>query len=223
MPPTNLVNVEAVAKTYGTRVLLDGVSLGVADGERIGVVGRNGGGKTTLVSILAGALTPDRGRVTHTGGLRVGLLAQADVLDPSAVVRDVVLGDVPDHVWASDPRNRGVVGSLLAGIAWDASVAPLSGGERRRVALAALLVDDPDLLVLDEPTNHLDVEGVDWLAGYLAERRGALVDRDARPLVPRRRVHPDLGGRRRCRACVRGRLCGVRAGASRARASRVSR
>ncbi len=175
MPPINLVNIEDVAKTYGTRVLLDGVSLGVADGERIGVVGRNGGGKTTLVSILAGVLTPDRGRVTHTGGLRVGLLAQADELDPTAVVRQVVLRDVPDHVWAADPRNRGVVGSLLAGIPWDASIAPLSGGERRRVALAALLVDDPDLLVLDEPTNHLDVEGVDWLAGYLAQRRGALV------------------------------------------------
>ena len=175
MPPTNLVNVEDVAKTYGTRVLLDGVSLGVADGDRIGVVGRNGGGKTTLVSILAGVLTPDRGRVTHTGGLRVGLLAQADELDPTAEVRRVVLGDVPDHVWAADPRSRGVVGSLLAGIPWDASIAPLSGGERRRVALAALLVDDPDLLVLDEPTNHLDVEGVAWLAGYLAARRGALV------------------------------------------------
>jgi ATP-binding cassette subfamily F protein uup len=175
MAPTNLVNLESVWKTYGTRLLLEGISLGVADGERIGVVGRNGGGKTTLVSILAGAVPPDRGRVTHVGGLRVGLLAQGDVLDPSATVRQVVLGDVPEHVWASDARTRGLVGALLAGIALEATVGPLSGGERRRVALAALLVEDPDLLVLDEPTNHLDVEGVDWLARHLAARRGALV------------------------------------------------
>jgi ABC transport system ATP-binding/permease protein len=175
MAPANLVNLEDVAKTYGTRALLDGVSLGVADGERIGVVGRNGGGKTTLVSILAGAVPPDRGRVTHTGGLQVGLLAQADVLNPGATVRDVVLGSVAEHVWASDARTRGLIDALLAGISLDALVGPLSGGERRRVALGALLVADPDLLVLDEPPNHLDVEGVDWLARHLASRRGALV------------------------------------------------
>ena len=107
MAGTNLVNLEAVGKTYGTRVLLDGVSLGVDDGDRIGVVGRNGDGKTTLVSIIAGLVPPDSGRVTPTGGLRVGMLAQGDRLDPSATVRQTVLGDVAEHVWASDARSAG--------------------------------------------------------------------------------------------------------------------
>ncbi len=171
----NLVNVEAVHVAYGTRVLLDGVSLGVAAGERIGVVGRNGGGKSTLLEVLAGRRTPDSGRVTHTGGLRVGHLPQDDPVGMSGTVRAAVVGDRPDHAWRSDPRTRVVVDSLLTGIDLDAPVAPLSGGERRRVALAAVLLDEPDLLLLDEPTNHLDVDGVDWLARHLAARRGALV------------------------------------------------
>jgi len=172
--PANLVNLEAVHKAYGTRVLLERVSLGVAVGDRIGVVGRNGDGKTTLVSLLAGAVQPDAGRVTHTARLRIGLLGQSDDL-PDTTVRAIVVGDAAEHTWAADPRTRGVVLALLAGIDLDARTPGLSGGERRRVSLAALLLDDPDLLVLDEPTNHLDVEGVAWLAQHLAARRGALV------------------------------------------------
>ena len=175
--PTNLVNLERVRLALGTRVLLGGVSLGIAAGERIGVVGRNGGGKSTLLRVLARLQSVDEGRVTHTGTLRVGLLEQENLLDAAATVRQCVVGDRPDHEWAGDARVRDVVTGLLGGLhapdvgGLDAVVGPLSGGERRRVALAALLVDDPDLLLLDEPTNHLDVEGVDWLARHLAARR----------------------------------------------------
>jgi len=172
---TNLVNLEDVRLAYGTRTLLDSVSLGVAQGERLGVVGRNGGGKTTLLEVMAGRRSPDGGRVTHTGGLRVGYLSQHDELDPTATVRATVVGDLADHLWRSDPRTRGMADTLLAGLDLDAAVGPLSGGERRRVALATLLVDDPELIMLDEPTNHLDVEAVAWLADHLAERKGALV------------------------------------------------
>ena len=172
---TNLVNLENVRLAYGTRTLLDSVSLGVADGQRLGVVGRNGGGKTTLLDVLARRRSPDGGRVTHTGGLSVGYLSQRDDLDPAVSVRHTVVGDRPDHAWRSDPRTRGLTDVLLAGLDLDGVVGPLSGGERRRVALAKLLVDDPALLLLDEPTNHLDVEGVAWLAEHLAGRRGALV------------------------------------------------
>jgi ABC transport system ATP-binding/permease protein len=172
---TNLVNLEDVRLAYGTRTLLDSVSLGVADGERLGVVGRNGGGKTTLLEVLARRRSPDGGRVTHTGGLTVGYLSQRDDLDPTVSVRLTVVGNRPEHTWRSDPRTRGLTDVLLAGLDLDGPVGPLSGGERRRVALAKLLVDDPQLLLLDEPTNHLDVEGVAWLAMHLAARRGALV------------------------------------------------
>ena len=172
---TNLANLEDVRIAYGTRVLLGGVSLGVAAGDRIGVVGRNGGGKSTLLEVLARRRAPDGGRVTHTGGLRTGFLAQADRLDPARSVRSAAVGDRAEHAWRSDPRMREVTDALLAGLDLDGPVASLSGGERRRVALARLLVDDPDLLLLDEPTNHLDVDGVDWLARHLAGRRGALV------------------------------------------------
>jgi ATP-binding cassette subfamily F protein uup len=172
---TNLANLEDVRIAYGTRVLLGGVSLGVAAGDRIGVVGRNGGGKSTLLEVLARRRAPDGGRVTHTGGLRTGFLAQADRLDPARSVRSAAVGDRAEHAWRSDPRMREVTDALLAGLDLDGPVASLSGGEGRRVALARLLVDDPDLLLLDEPTNHLDVDGVDWLARHLAGRRGALV------------------------------------------------
>jgi ATP-binding cassette subfamily F protein uup len=170
---TNLVNVESVGKTYGTTTVLDDVSLGVSEGERIGVVGRNGGGKTTLLRLLMRAEPPDTGRVTHSSGLNVGWLPQQVQLPPSATVRDVVVGAVAEHEWAGDARVRAVLDGLGVRERFDAPVGPMSGGERRRVALAALLVGEHDLVVLDEPTNHLDVEGIAWLAGHLAERRCA--------------------------------------------------
>ncbi|MQA87422.1 MAG: ATP-binding cassette domain-containing protein [Streptosporangiales bacterium] len=170
----NLVNLENVGKAYGAEVLLDRVSLGLAEGERVGIVGRNGGGKTTLVSLIAGFAQPDEGRVTHARGLRVGFLAQHDELAGSGTVRDHVLGEAPEHEWAGDRRTREVTRGLLGEVELDAPVGFLSGGERRRVALAGLLVAEYDLLVLDEPTNHLDIEAVDWLGRHLAHRGCAL-------------------------------------------------
>ncbi|MGL4744044.1 MAG: ATP-binding cassette domain-containing protein [Dermatophilaceae bacterium] len=173
----NLVSVERATLALGTSVVLDDVSLGVGGGDRVGVVGRNGGGKTTLLRVLAGLLTPDDGRVARAGGLVTGMLRQDDALDPAAQVRAVVLGTRAEHEWASDARVRDVLTGLLGGLdapgvgGLEAPVGPLSGGERRRVALAGLLVADPDLLLLDEPTNHLDVEGVAWLADHLVTRR----------------------------------------------------
>ncbi|MEU9100847.1 ABC-F family ATP-binding cassette domain-containing protein [Streptomyces sp. NPDC048361] len=178
----NLVNVEAVSKVYGTRALLDGVSLGVSEGDRIGVVGRNGDGKTTLIRMLAQLEEPDTGRVTHVGGLRLGVLTQHDSLDPTATVRHEVIGDLADHEWAGNAKIRDVLTGLFGGLdlpgfaqGLDTVIAPLSGGERRRIALAKLLIGEPDLIVLDEPTNHLDVEGISWLARHLQARRSALV------------------------------------------------
>jgi ABC transport system ATP-binding/permease protein len=173
--PANLVNLEAVSKTYGTRTLLSDVSLGIGEGERIGVVGRNGDGKTTLVRVLARHEPPDSGRVTHNRGLRLGLLPQHDELDPAATVRSVVLGNRPEHVWAGDARVRAVAAALLGDVPLDNAIGPLSGGERRRAALARLLVDEHDLLILDEPTNHLDVAAIDWLAGHLSALGSALL------------------------------------------------
>ncbi|WP_199553059.1 ABC-F family ATP-binding cassette domain-containing protein [Streptomyces sp. N35] len=178
----NLVNVESVSKVYGTRALLDGVSLGVSEGDRIGVVGRNGDGKTTLIRMLAKLEEADTGRVTHSGGLRLGVLTQHDSLDPEATVRHEVIGDLADHEWAGSAKIRDVLQGLFGGLdmpgfpqGLDTVIGPLSGGERRRIALAKLLIADQDLIVLDEPTNHLDVEGISWLARHLQERRSALV------------------------------------------------
>ena len=174
----NLVSVERASVALGIAQVLDAVSLGVGGGDRIGVVGRNGGGKTTLLRVLAGDLPVDSGRVARVGGLTAGMLTQDDELDASASVRTTVLGELPEHVWASDPRVRDVLTGLLGGTdasavgGLSAPVGPLSGGERRRVALAALLVASPTLLLLDEPTNHLDVEGVAWLAEHLVTRYG---------------------------------------------------
>jgi ABC transport system ATP-binding/permease protein len=162
---TNLVNLEAAVKAYGTRVLLDQVSLGVAAGDRIGVVGRNGSGKTTLLASLAGAASLNSGRSTRSRDLRIGYLAQSEQL--AGPVRQVVFGDAPAHEWAADARSRGLLAALLSDLDLDAETALLSGGERRRVALAALLRGSYDLLLLDEPTNHLDIEAIGWLAGYL--------------------------------------------------------
>ncbi|MFD4182558.1 ABC-F family ATP-binding cassette domain-containing protein [Rhodococcus sp. NPDC058514] len=174
----NLINLEQVSKSFGIKPLLDSVSLGVQEGERIGVVGLNGGGKTTMLEVLAGIEAPDSGRVSRVGGLRMAVVTQRGVLPAGSTVADVVLAPlgVDEHEWAGNARIR----SILTGIGIDAvgldrMVEGLSGGERRRVALAAALVQDLDLLVLDEPTNHLDVEGVQWLAEHLVDRRSALV------------------------------------------------
>jgi ABC transport system ATP-binding/permease protein len=169
----NLVNLEKVVKGYGQRLLLNGVSAGVAAGERVGVVGRNGVGKSTLLALLARVEQPDSGRVTHARDLRIGHLAQQDRL--AGTVGDLVTAGRPEHVWAGDPRTRSAVATLLPGIDFAAQAERLSGGESRRVALAALLLGDHDLLLLDEPTNHLDVEAVDWLARFLAGLGKALV------------------------------------------------
>jgi len=173
----NLIATDGVRLIAGTQVLLDDVSLGVLDGERIGVLGRNGGGKTSLLRVLTGDRQVDAGRVLRPAGVTIGMLAQADVLDPGTTVRQVVLGDLAEHEWAGDPRVREILTGLLGDLdanalgGLDSTVGAKSGGELRRLALAALLVRDPDLMLLDEPTNHLDVEGVAWLASYLSTRR----------------------------------------------------
>ncbi len=181
-PPRNIVSVERVSRSHGGHVVFEDLSLGIARGQRIGVVGQNGGGKTTLLRLIARAEQPNAGTVTHAGDLVLGMLGQGDELDSTRTIRDEVIGGRADHEWAGDPRIRDVLDGLLGGVAisrfpngLDTRIEPLSGGERRRIALARLLLDGPELLLLDEPTNHLDVEGVDWLARHLAARRGSLV------------------------------------------------
>ncbi|MGZ4495649.1 MAG: ABC-F family ATP-binding cassette domain-containing protein, partial [Nocardioides sp.] len=175
MSAPNLVSLERVSKSYGVRPLLAEVSLGVGAGQRIGVVGRNGDGKTTLLRVIGGLEEPDAGRVSRNRGLHLGFLTQGDDLDPAATVRHAVLGDRLDHEWAADADTREVVEVLLAGVSLDRTVDGLSGGERRRCSLARLLLEDHDLVILDEPTNHLDVEAVSWLARHLVRRTSALV------------------------------------------------
>ncbi|MDP9116177.1 MAG: ABC-F family ATP-binding cassette domain-containing protein [Actinomycetota bacterium] len=172
----NLVNLENVTKAYGTTSVLDEVSLGVADGERIGIVGRNGGGKSTLLRMITGIEPPDSGRVTLTGGAHIAHVDQRGHLPSGSTVRTIVVGDGAEHEWAGDAAVRAILSGLgLDTVGLDADVARLSGGERRRVALSAALVQQAELLVLDEPTNHLDVEGITWLAEHLVARRGALL------------------------------------------------
>lgn len=166
----HLLGAEALHLEFPTKVVFDGVSLGVDEGDRIGVVGRNGDGKSTLLAMLAGRLTPDSGRVTVRSGVRVGVLDQSDTLDDSLTIAQTVVGDRPEHEWAGDARTRDVIAGLLDGLAWDGPVTDLSGGQRRRVALAALLTGDHDVIFLDEPTNHLDVEAIAWLAEHLKRR-----------------------------------------------------
>ena len=174
----NLVNLEGVSKAFDIKKLLDEVFLGISDGDRIGIVGRNGSGKSTLLRVIAGLEPPDSGRVTRANAIRVGLLSQVDVEDPSATVRDVVLGDKPKHEWARESGIREIFNGLFGGHSddlLDRKFAALSGGERRRVGLAKLLIDDLDLILLDEPTNHLDVEGVAWLSRHLNQRKSLAV------------------------------------------------
>jgi ATP-binding cassette subfamily F protein uup len=166
----HLLGAEAVHLEYPNQVVFESMTVGVSDGDRVGIVGRNGDGKSSLLDLLTGQVRPDSGRVTRRSGLRVGALSQADILDSGSAVGWTLVGDRPEHEWAGDPRIRDVVGGLVADISWDATVGTLSGGQRRRVQLAALLVGDWDVIALDEPTNHLDIEGITWLAAHLRQR-----------------------------------------------------
>ncbi|WP_120003009.1 ABC-F family ATP-binding cassette domain-containing protein [Nesterenkonia muleiensis] len=166
----HLLGAEGVSITFGTRTVLNGITLGINAGDRIGIVGRNGDGKSTLMRILGKSAESDSGRVTWRGGVSVGFLDQQDVLEDSQTIRTAVLGDAADHQWATDPSKRDVAQGLLGELDWETSVGTLSGGQRRRVALAALLMAEHEVIMLDEPTNHLDVEGVAWLAHHLKTR-----------------------------------------------------
>ncbi|MCM3662203.1 ABC-F family ATP-binding cassette domain-containing protein [Georgenia satyanarayanai] len=169
----HLLGAEALHLEYPTRVVFDSVSLGVDEGDRIGIVGRNGDGKSSLLGMLAGRIEPDGGRVTRRGGVQMGVLDQSDTLDPALTVGHTIVGDRPEHEWAGDARVRDVIDGLVSDLPWDATVGTLSGGQRRRVALATLLVGEWDVIALDEPTNHLDVEGISWLAAHLKRRWAA--------------------------------------------------
>jgi ATP-binding cassette subfamily F protein uup len=174
----NVVNIEEVSKAFDIRPLLSQVSLGVSEGDRIGIVGRNGSGKSTLMKIIAGVEDPDSGRVTKSNSSRIGILSQVDTASKDATVGDVVIGNREKHEWASDPRIREIFTGLFGGFddhLFERTFASLSGGEKRRVGLAKLLIDDLDLILLDEPTNHLDVEGVAWLAEHLKARKDLAV------------------------------------------------
>src|SRR5690606_707026 len=166
----HLLGAEGLHLEYPTRIVFDSVTLGIEEGDRIGIVGRNGDGKSSLLGMLAGRREPDAGRVTVRGGTTIGVLDQADTLDDALTVGAAVVGDTPEHEWAGDAKVRDVIAGLVADLDWNASVADLSGGQRRRVALAALLTGDWDVIALDEPTNHLDVEAITWLAGHLKTR-----------------------------------------------------
>ena len=173
----NLISLEKAAKAYAHRTLLNSVSLGVSAGDRIGVVGRNGAGKSTLLALLAGTAVPDQGRVARAAGLRIGYLPQQDQL--TGTVGEIVFGRggqvAGSARWEADPRARAIMAELLPGIGLDVAAGPLSGGERRRVGLAALLVAERDVLLLDEPTNHLDIEAIDWLGRHLRDRGSAVI------------------------------------------------
>lgn len=170
MPVAHLLGAEALHLQYPTQVVFESVTVGVNDGDRIGIVGRNGDGKSSLMGMLTGRIRPDSGRVTRRGGLRVAELDQADTMAPDATVGSILVGDLPEHEWAGNPLVRDVVAGLVSDIDWQAPVSVLSGGQRRRVQLAALLIGDWDVIALDEPTNHLDIEGITWLAEHLKTR-----------------------------------------------------
>ena len=173
MAPRNLLNLEAATKSFDIKPLLTGVSLGIHEGERIGIVGRNGGGKSTLLKVMAGIEPLDSGRIAKAASVRIGILSQTDTAAAGATVRDLILADLATHEWAGSSAIREVFTGLFGGFTdelLDREFHSLSGGERRRVNLAKLLVDDLDLILLDEPTNHLDVEGVSWLAAHIKSR-----------------------------------------------------
>ncbi len=175
----HLLGAEGLHLEFPTRIVFDSITLGIEEGDRIGIVGRNGDGKSSLLAMLAGRLEPDAGRVTMRGGTTIGVLDQADALDDALTVGQAIVGDAADHEWAGDPKVRDVIDGLVGDLDWNASIADLSGGQRRRVALAQLLAGDWDVLALDEPTNHLDVEAITWLAAHLKKRwpanQGALL------------------------------------------------
>ncbi len=168
-----LLGCDSIGLEFPTKHIFDDVTLGVNEGDRIGIVGRNGDGKSTLLSVLAGELEPDSGRVTHRRDITVGLLGQKDALRDDATVHEAVVGDLPEYEWASRPRVRQVLDGLIADVPWEGRVGELSGGQRRRVDLARLLIGTYDVLMLDEPTNHLDMRTINWLAAHLKERWGA--------------------------------------------------
>ncbi len=174
-----LLGCEKARVEFPTKTVFEEISLGVDEGDRIGIVGRNGDGKSTLLSLLSGVLEPDEGRVIRTRDVTVGVLAQTDDLDDSATVHLSVVGDRPEYEWAGDPEIRSIIDGLIADIPWEGRVGALSGGQRRRVDLARLLVGKWDVLMLDEPTNHLDVRAINWLAQHLKHRwrdkQGALL------------------------------------------------
>ncbi|WP_167040793.1 ABC-F family ATP-binding cassette domain-containing protein [Salinibacterium sp. ZJ454] len=166
----HLLGAEALHLEFPTRVVFDNVTIGLNEGDRVGVVGRNGDGKSTLIKLLAGRIEPDGGRVTRRGDVTLGMLDQADELPDDLILSHAIVGDREEYEWAGDARVRDVIAGLVGDIPWDSRIGDLSGGQRRRVALAALLVGDWDVLFLDEPTNHLDVEGISWLAEHLKRR-----------------------------------------------------
>jgi len=166
----HLLGAEGLHLEYPTKVVFESITLGLEEGDRIGIVGRNGDGKSSLLGMLAGTIEPQAGRVTRRGGVRFGVLDQRDDLDPEQTVGHAIVGDRADHEWAGDARIRDVIDGLASDVPWGARIGELSGGQRRRVALAALLVEDWDVIALDEPTNHLDVEGIAWLAEHLKNR-----------------------------------------------------
>ena len=166
----HLLGGENISLEFPTKKVFGGITVGVNDGDRIGIVGRNGDGKSTLLKLLAKRIEPDDGRITHRNSLSFGLLDQADIIDPGLTIGQSVVGEVSEHIWAGNPKVRDVISGLLNDLDWNKQVGELSGGQRRRVALAKLLVQDLDIVMLDEPTNHLDIEGVAWLATHLKTR-----------------------------------------------------
>ncbi len=166
----HLLGCDDVRLEYASKLVFDSLTLGVDEGDRIGIVGGNGDGKSSLLGLLAGRTDPDGGRIVIRGGTVAGMLAQADALDPAATVRSCVVGDIPEHRWAADSRVRDILSHLVGDLPWDGLVRHLSGGQRRRVDLARVLIHDADVLMLDEPTNHLDVPAIDWLAHHLKTR-----------------------------------------------------